>query len=155
MPSAPNRCTPASNLRISECRRPLFEVRADGLGLIRRPDQSGLDRSFEAQPIVLADATRFIQQAFAGHSDAHPEEPIRVRLGLPTGEALREADKFFGRTVILAARIAAQAAGGEILVSSLVRDLTQSLGEIRFGDVREAELKGIAQTQHLVPVLWN
>ena len=78
-----------------------------------------------------------------------------MRLGLPTGEALREADKFFGRTVILAARIAAQAAGGEILVSSLVRDLTQSLGEIRFGDVREAELKGIAQTQHLVPVLWN
>jgi class 3 adenylate cyclase len=96
-----------------------------------------------------------IQQAFAAHADAHPEEPIRVRIGLHTGEALREADKFFGRTVILAARIAAQAEGGEILVSSLVRDLTQSLGEIQFGDAREAELKGIAQTQHLVPVLWS
>jgi class 3 adenylate cyclase len=96
-----------------------------------------------------------IQQAFATHSRAHPEEPIRVRIGLHTGEALREADKFFGRTVILAARIAAQAEGGEILVSSLVRELTQSLGEIRFGAAREAELKGIADSQLLVPVVWS
>jgi class 3 adenylate cyclase len=96
-----------------------------------------------------------IQQAFAAYSRAHPEEPIRVRIGLHTGEALREADKFFGRTVILAARIAAQAEGGEILVSSLVRELTQSLGEIRFGVARETELKGIAESQQLMPVLWS
>jgi class 3 adenylate cyclase len=96
-----------------------------------------------------------IQQAFTAHSEAHPEEPIRVRIGLHTGEALREADKFFGRTVILAARIAAQAEAGEILVSSLVRELTQSLGEIRFGDARQVDLKGIAETQQLVSVLWS
>ena len=59
-----------------------------------------------------------------------------------TGEALREADKFFGRTVILAARIAAQADGGEILVSSLVRELTQSLGEIRFSAARGGRAQG-------------
>jgi class 3 adenylate cyclase len=96
-----------------------------------------------------------IQQAFTAHSEAHPEEPIRVRIGLHTGEALREADKFFGRTVILAARIAAQAEAGEILVSSLVRELTQSLGEIRFGGTRPVDLKGIAETQQLVSVLWS
>jgi class 3 adenylate cyclase len=96
-----------------------------------------------------------IQQAFAAHSQVHPEEPIRVRIGLHTGEALREAEKFFGRTVILAARIAAQAEGCEILASSLVRELTQSLGEIRFGAARVAELKGIAEPQQLVPVLWD
>ena len=96
-----------------------------------------------------------IQQAFADYSQSHPEEPIRVRIGLHTGEVLREADKFFGRSVILAARIAAQAGGGEILVSSLVRELTQSLGELRFGDERRVELKGIAQPPPLVPVLWS
>ena len=44
-------------------------------------------------------------------------ERVRVRIGLHTGEAIREEGDFFGRSVILAARIAAQARGGEILVS--------------------------------------
>ena len=41
-----------------------------------------------------------IQRAFAAYSEAHPEEPIRVRIGLHTGEVLKDADKFFGKTVI-------------------------------------------------------
>jgi class 3 adenylate cyclase len=79
-----------------------------------------------------------------GELAAHPEEPIRVRIGLHTGEAIREADKFFGKTVILAARIAAQAQGGEILVSSLVKELTHSSGDIQFGSSYEAELKEVS-----------
>ncbi len=95
-----------------------------------------------------------IQRAFIPYSAAHPEQPIRVRIGLHTGEALREADKFFGKTVILAARIAAQAAAGEILVSSLVRELTQSSGDIRFGVAQRAELKGLSGTYSLYPIDW-
>jgi class 3 adenylate cyclase len=95
-----------------------------------------------------------IQRAFATRNrDA--EEPIRVRIGLHTGEALKDADKFFGRTVILAARIAAQAAGGEILASSILRELTRSLGDLRFGPEREAELKGISERQRLFTVQWE
>jgi class 3 adenylate cyclase len=71
------------------------------------------------------------------------------------GEALRERDKFFGRTVILAARIAAQAAGGEILVSALLKELTQSLGELDFGSRRELQLKGISEIQPVFPVEWQ
>jgi class 3 adenylate cyclase len=95
-----------------------------------------------------------IQRAFAARNrDA--EKPIRVRIGLHTGEALKDAEKFFGRTVILAARIAAQAEGGEILASSILRELTSSLGDVRFGAEHEARLKGIAEPQNLVRVEWD
>jgi class 3 adenylate cyclase len=96
-----------------------------------------------------------LQRAFASYSASHPEEPIRIRVGLHTGEALRDADKFFGRTVILAARIATQAKGGEILVSAQTKQLTEGAGEVRFGPEREAELKGIAEPQRLVRVEWE
>ncbi len=96
-----------------------------------------------------------IQRAMRAYSAAHPAEPLRVRIGLHTGEALREADKFFGRTVILAARIAAQAEGGEILASALLRELTQSSGDLRFGADRVLELKGIAEPQHVCAVEWQ
>src|SRR5262249_36248465 len=55
-----------------------------------------------------------IQRDLGAYSASHPEQPIRVRIGLHRGEAIRDAEKFFGRTVILAARIASQAHGAEI-----------------------------------------
>jgi class 3 adenylate cyclase len=96
-----------------------------------------------------------IQRAMAAHSAEHPEEPLRVRIGLHTGEALREADKFFGRTVILAARIAAQALGGEILASAVIHELARSGGDVCFGDRRLLELKGIAEPQSVYEVDWT
>jgi len=95
-----------------------------------------------------------IQRAMAVDAAAHPDEPIRVRIGLHTGEALRDADKFFGRTVILAARIAAQAQGGEILVSALLKELTESVGDVRFDDAREVTLKGFPDPHRVFPVQW-
>ena len=62
---------------------------------------------------------------------------------------LRDADKFFGRTVILAARIAAKAVGGEILVSALLKQITESVGDLRFGPSREVELKGFPEPVQL------
>jgi class 3 adenylate cyclase len=96
-----------------------------------------------------------IQRAFAAYDDAHPEQPIRVRIGLHTGEALREADKFFGKTVILAARIAGSARAGEILVSSVLKELTESIGDIRFTGERQVELKGISGTRRVHSVVWE
>ncbi len=50
--------------------------------------------------------------------------------------------------------IAAQARGGEILVSSLFKELTESAGDVRFGKPRKATLKGISEPQRLYPVEW-
>ncbi len=80
--------------------------------------------------------------------------PILVRIGLHTGEPIKEADDFFGKHVNLAARIAGQAQGGEILVSSLLRELTDSSGEFAFGDRRAVELKGLSGAHQVFTVTW-
>ena len=54
-----------------------------------------------------------------------------------------------------AARIAGQAQGGEILVSSLLKELTESAGDIAFGDGREVELKGLAGTHQVHQIQWK
>jgi len=72
-----------------------------------------------------------IQRGLAHHNEKAPE-PIHVRMGLHTGEVLKDADDFFGKHVILASRIAGKARGGEILVSSLLKDLAESGGDINF-----------------------
>ena len=72
-----------------------------------------------------------------------------------TGEATREQDDFLGGTVNLAARITEQARGGEIFVSSVLKELCDMTGEFRFGDAQEVELKGISQPRRIHRVLWG
>ena len=93
-----------------------------------------------------------IQQAFTKHNAEHPEQPIRVRIGLHSGEPVREGNDFYGKSVVLASRIAGQARGGEILVSSLLRDLVETAGDFRFDEGREVSLKGLAGVHRIYAV---
>ena len=93
-----------------------------------------------------------IQQTFAAHNSENPTEPIQVRIGLHTGETIREGEDFFGKTVILAARIASGASGDHILVSSLLKSLVESSGEFEFDVGREMELKGLTGTHQVFEV---
>jgi class 3 adenylate cyclase len=96
-----------------------------------------------------------IQRALAARPiDLDPGEVVRVRIGLHTGEALQAEHDLFGRHVNLAARIADKAAGGEVLVSALTRDLLSGDGDLVFGASREIQLKGVPGAQVVVPVLW-
>jgi class 3 adenylate cyclase len=94
-----------------------------------------------------------IQRALFSRDSGGPE--LRVRIGLHTGEATQEADDFFGKAVVLAARIAAEARGGEILVSSVVRELTESIGEFSFEAATETELKGLSGMHRLSAIRWQ
>jgi class 3 adenylate cyclase len=87
---------------------------------------------------------RAIQKAITRDLASHPDGPVRVRIGLHTGEAIREESDFYGRNVVLAARIADEARGGEILASSVVKELADSSGDVTFEDPREVELAGLA-----------
>ena len=78
-----------------------------------------------------------------------------MRIGLHTGKFVQEMEDFFGKNVILASRIADQAQGGEILVSSLLKELTESAGDIQFGDEQEVELKGLAGLVRVYNVDWK
>lgn len=96
-----------------------------------------------------------LQRAFSAYSREQPENALRVRAGLHAGEPVREADDFYGKSVVLASRIAGQARGGEILISSLLKELVESAGDIEFGEPRLAELKGFAGTHAMFPVVWQ
>jgi class 3 adenylate cyclase len=87
--------------------------------------------------------------------EAQTDAPMRVRMGLHTGEAIREDEDLFGRTVIVAARIAAAASGGEVLVSSLLRQLSDGSGEFAFGPPREEALKGLPGVHDVFPLAWR
>ena len=95
-----------------------------------------------------------LQRAFAAYSASHPDQPIRVRIGLHVGEAVRESTDFFGKAVILAARISALAQGGQILVSSTLHDVAASAGDLRFAPAGERPLKGLAGTHRLYELIW-
>jgi adenylate cyclase len=77
---------------------------------------------------------------------------IRVRIGIHTGKSVRRGDDLFGRNVAMAARVAGQADGGEILVSEVVRDAVSDQDDIEFDEGREAELKGFSGSYRLFAV---
>lgn len=96
-----------------------------------------------------------IQRELAGYNREHPDAPILVRIGLHTGEVLKEGDELFGSAVILAARVMAKAGAGEILVSDLMRRLIQGTGEFPILDRGSFVLKGFPQRQRLYEVRWQ
>jgi adenylate cyclase len=73
---------------------------------------------------------------------------IRVRIGIHVGKSVRRGDDLFGRNVAMAARVAGQAEGGEVLVSEPVRDAC----DLEFDDGRDVELKGFSGTHRLYAV---
>src|SRR3954453_15454617 len=98
----------------------------------------GFILAFSAPADGLACAIE-LQRAFARRNASDPSCPLRVRMGLHTGPAIRRGHDFFGRNVVVAARIAAQAAGGEILISDELRRAAPHAG---VEAPRELELKG-------------
>src|SRR5262245_6487022 len=115
-----------------------FEVKAQGDGFM-----IGCPCARPALRCAVA-----IQRAMAAYGE-HAAVPVGLRIGVHTGDAIREADDFFGRNVIVAARIAAAATGGEILVSSLVRELAASSDDFVFDGGREFALKGFEGTRRV------
>jgi adenylate cyclase len=79
--------------------------------------------------------------------------PVAVRIGLHSGNAKVEAGDFFGRTVIVAARLAGAAAGGEILASDIVQSGLS--GAFPVGASRSISAKGISGQFTVFPLVWT
>ncbi len=92
-----------------------------------------------------------LQSAFDTERAVNEQFPLHVRVGVHTGEVIHVDGDLFGRHVNLAARVAAQAASDEVLVSRLVHELASSMGDLQFGAPREAVLKGFGETFLLFP----
>jgi class 3 adenylate cyclase len=115
--------------------------------------------------LVFPDARRALECAVAvqrelADAELGEGERVRVRMGMHTGEAIREEGDFFGRSVILAARIAAQARGGEVLVSEALKEQAETSGSkdsppVGFDEGRDVELKGLAGTHRVYRADWE
>ena len=73
----------------------------------------------------------------------------RVRFGINTGEVIAAGDDRLGGAVNAASRIADRAAGGEVLVSDVVRQLVGTVPAMRFLDRGRCRLKGFSERWHL------
>ncbi len=108
--------------------------------------------------LVFPSATRGLRTAIEiqrSLREPHDGEALRLRIGLHTGEVLQHANDLFGRTVIMAARVAAAARGAEILTSSGLFELTETAGPFEFGSPRMTQLKGIQGEHPLFPLIWD
>jgi len=92
-------------------------------------------------------------------TDSGRTEEIRIRIGLNAGEPIAEDDPdgrgdLFGTAVNMAARIAAQASGSEILVADVVRQLVAGK-KFLFADRGETELRGFEDPARVYEVRWR
>jgi hypothetical protein len=81
-------------------------------------------------------------------------EPLAVRVGIALGDADVEDDDYFGVPVVQAARLCAQAAGGEVLCTDVVRMLAGSRVDASFEAVGELALKGLTEPVAASRVEW-
>jgi predicted ATPase len=95
--------------------------------------------------VAFAKASDALAAAAAGR-EALADGPIRVRMGLHTGEPRVTEEGYVGIDVHRAARIAAAGHGGQILVSQATRDLA---GADRLRDLGVHRLKDLAAPERL------
>lgn len=111
--------------------------------------------------VAFDSARRAVECAIAVQRSLHErnrstsEEPVLVRIGLHTGEAIREGDDLFGTSVDAAARVMSRAEGEQILVSEVVKAVLGAAKDIDFADRGRFRLKGFPERWHLWQVVWQ
>jgi adenylate cyclase len=101
-------------------------------------------------PELALEAALDIQRAFGAkwnHSRELRRTPIRVRIGLHAGTAIERDGDYLGQNVALAARVAAQADGGEVLVTGEIAETCADA--FLFAAAGTVELKGFEGTHQL------
>lgn len=109
--------------------------------------------TFTSTRAAIAGATA-VQEELAAREREAPDETLRVRIGVNVGEVLERDGTPFGGAVNAGARVMAKAAGGEILVSEMVRRLAGNLPGISYRDRGRHMFKGFDEPWRLYEVVW-
>ncbi|EFQ82178.1 adenylate/guanylate cyclase catalytic domain protein [Aeromicrobium marinum DSM 15272] len=115
----------------------VVKTQGDGFMVVFRQSADGVRAALE------------IQERLGRERGRLRSHDIAVRIGLHRGAVVARDGDYFGRNVALAARVAAEAAGGEVLVSDELRESLLDATEFVFDEVREVELKGFTGLQRL------
>lgn len=101
-------------------------------------------------------AAKDLQEHFAEESDADRDLPLRVGIGIDSGEAVELEDgSYRGKALNVAARLCALAHGGEVLVSEGTRHLAGHVPGLRYVDRGSMKLKGLADPVHAMRIAWE
>jgi class 3 adenylate cyclase len=128
--------------------RSLFASHSGDVG---HPTGDGFFVAFDDPAAALRCAVA-IQRALADHRREHGFA-LSVRIGVHAGEATRRGQDYGGAEVHKAARIAAQAEGGEILAT--VETVEATDGRVRGGEPKVLTLKGFAEPVTVLAVDWR
>jgi predicted ATPase/class 3 adenylate cyclase len=105
-----------------------------------------VDTQGDAFFVAFARATDAVAAAAEGHAALEPG-PVRVRIGIHTGEPLLTDGHYVGLDVHKGARIASAGHGGQTLVSDATRQLLDSTVDLR--DLGDHRLKDLGAPQRL------
>lgn len=112
----------------------------------------GIMASFVSAVAAIKCATQ-VARDLAKQRQDDPSCPLKVRIGIASGEPVEHHSDIFGSTVQLAARLCACAEPEQILISNVVAELC--LGKkLRFEDVGHLTLKGFDQPIRAHAVAW-
>jgi adenylate cyclase len=96
-----------------------------------------------------------MQRSFTPLGSEQAGPALQLRIGLHTGAVITGDENLYGRNVLLGARIASLAAGGEILVSAKAKEYTETDPSFHFIAHGEHHFKGLHGEHELFAVLWE
>ena len=95
-----------------------------------------------------------IQRLLRGTRPGSRLAGVKVRIGAHKGSAVHRDGDLFGRNVAYAARVAAQADGGEVLISDTVLRAVEE-DQLRVLETRSVDLKGVPGEQQVHSLDWR
>ena len=122
-------------------------------GSVVKFEHDGFLASFNSAHAGLHAAVE-LQRTFSGAAGGG-DQPVAMRIGLHSGFVISNPDQLLGRNVVLAGRIAAQAKGEEILVSSALKQYTDQDPSFSFEPHGEYHFKGVVGEHILYSVTWR
>lgn len=123
-------------------------------GRIVKFERDGFLASFDSAHGGLYAALE-LQRTFSSTDEGGGRPAIALRVGLHSGFVISESDELLGRNVVLTARIAAHARAGEILVSSTVKQYTETDPSFQFEPRGEHHFKGLLGEHEVYGVPWG
>jgi adenylate cyclase len=123
-------------------------------GTVARSHDDGFMVAFDSAHAALRCAID-LQRSLADRTVPGGGRPLRLRVGLHTGSVItNDAEELYGRNVVLGARIAGCAQGGEIAVSSTLKEDTETDPGFRFAERGEHRFKGVLGEHRVFAVDW-
>jgi adenylate cyclase len=110
------------------------------------PDDARIIKTIGDEVMVVGSDPAALTDWAIGFQDLHTERPL-PRIGIHYGETLYRDGDYYGREVNQAARVAARAAGGEVLVTRPVVDAAGS--HVEFDPIGQVRLKGFSHVTEL------